>query len=119
MKRKSVSNHVSSNHIAEKLNRLSAKRQEIIRPIFEHPRAFVLSSVRDMAKGLSTDPATVVRIVRGLGFPGFREFQHYLHELSLANATSADTMQAAPKATGIPGHISDSLDADLKNLLAL
>ena len=119
MKRNAVCKNIPSNHIADKLHRLNPKRQEIIRPIFEHPRAFVLSSVREMATGLGTDPATIVRIVRGLGFPGFREFQHYLHELSLANATSADTMKAAQRATGVPGHISDSLDADLKNLLAL
>ena len=108
-----------SKHITEKLSHLSARRQEIIRPIFEHPRAFVLSSVRAMANRLNTDPATIVRIVRGLGFPSFREFQHYLHELSLAYATSADTMKRASRGTGIPGHVSDSLEADLKNLQAL
>ncbi|MBS1841008.1 MAG: MurR/RpiR family transcriptional regulator [Acidobacteria bacterium] len=119
MKRDSLNKTLHSKQIAEKLNRLNAKRQEIVRPIFEHPRAFVLSSVRAMAKSLGTDPATVVRIVRGLGFPGFREFQHYLHDLSLAYATSADTMRKAPHSTGIPGFISDSLDQDLKNLQAL
>ena len=75
--------------------------------------------VRSMAERLGTDPATVVRIVRGLGFPGFREFQHYLHELSLAFATSADTMQSATPSAGIPGHVADSLELDFKNLQAL
>jgi DNA-binding MurR/RpiR family transcriptional regulator len=119
MKRDAVQRPTNSRHISEKLNRLSARRQEIVRPIFEHPRSFVLSSVRNTAKVLNTDPATVVRIVRGLGFPGFREFQHYLHELSLAFATSADTMKRASRGAGIPGHVSDSIDADLKNLQAL
>lgn len=119
MKRDAVRKTIQSGHITEKLNRLSAKRQEIIRPIFEHPRTFVLSSVRAMAKHLNTDPATIVRIVRGLGFPGFREFQHYLHDLSLAYATSADTMRRASRASGIPGHITDSLEIDMKNLQAL
>jgi len=95
MQRRFAGNSRHSKQVAERLNRISAKRQEIIRPIFEHPRSFVLSNVRSMAERLGTDPATVVRIVRGLGFPGFREFQHYLHELSLAFATSADTMQSA------------------------
>src|SRR5215475_1694599 len=112
-------NTVQSRHVVERLNRLNAKRQEIIRPIFEHPRSFVLSSVRVMAQRLGTDPATVVRIVRGLGFPGFREFQHYLHDLSLAYATSADTMQKAPHATGVPGFVADSIEQDLKNVQAL
>src|SRR5262249_149792 len=115
-KRDALRKKIQSKHITEKLNRLSAKRQEIIRPTFEHPRSFVLLSVRAMAKHLGTDPATIVRIVRGLGFPGFREFQHYLHDLSLAFATSADTMRRASRGTGIPGHIADSLHIDLKNL---
>ncbi len=119
MKRDAVPNTTDSKHIPNKLGRLSARRQEIIRPIFEHPRAFVLSSVRDMAKRLNSDPATVVRIVRKLGFPSFREFQHYLHELSLAYVTSADTMKRIPRGTGIPGHVADSIDVDLKNLQAL
>src|ERR1700751_3391652 len=79
----------------EGLGKLTAKRQEILRPILEHPRGFVLLSVRDMAKRLNTDPATVVRIVRVLGFSNFREFQKHLHDLSIAFATSADTMQTA------------------------
>jgi DNA-binding MurR/RpiR family transcriptional regulator len=119
MKRDALRKKIQSNQIAEKLNRLNAKRQEIIRPIFEHPRSFVLSSVRAMAQRLGTDPATVVRIVRGLGFPGFREFQHYLHDLSLAYATSADTMRKAPHATGVSGFVAESLEQDLKNLQAL
>lgn len=112
-------NTVQSRHVVERLNRLSAKRQEIIRPIFEHPRSYVLSSVRAMAQRLGTDPATIVRIVRGLGFPGFREFQHYLHELSLAFATSTDTMSGKPKPNGVPGHVAESLYIDMKNLQAL
>jgi DNA-binding MurR/RpiR family transcriptional regulator len=119
MKRESGRNSIHSKQVAQRLHRISVKRQEIIRPIFENPRAFVLSNVRNMAERLGTDPATVIRIVRGLGFPGFREFQHYLHELSLAFATSADTMQRATPSTGIPGHIADSLELDFKNLQAL
>jgi RpiR family carbohydrate utilization transcriptional regulator len=119
MKQESSGNSTHSKQVADRLNRISPKRQDIIRPIFEHPRAFVLSNVRNMAQRLGTDPATVIRIVRGLGFRGFREFQHYLHELSLAFATSADTMQRATPASGIPGHIADSLDLDFKNLQAL
>jgi RpiR family carbohydrate utilization transcriptional regulator len=119
MKQDALRKTIPSKLIAEKLDRLTAKRQEIIRPIFEHPRSFVLASVRVMAKRLGTDPATIVRIVRGLGFPGFREFQHYLHDLSLAYATSADTMQSRPHATGVPGFVSDSLEQDLKNLHGL
>src|ERR1700682_568882 len=109
----------SAVHIAEGIDHLSAKRQEIIRPILEHPREYVLLSIRAMAKRLHTDPATIVRIVRGLGFAGYRDFQYHLHELSLAFATSLDTMQSAGEKATIPAYIRDSLDQDLKNLHGL
>jgi RpiR family carbohydrate utilization transcriptional regulator len=106
-------------HVNERLAKLSRRRQEIIRPILEHPREYVLLSVRALATRLGTDPATVVRTVRGLGFPSYREFQHHLHELSLAFATSLDTMQFAPSEEGMPGHVRLSLEQDLKNLQGL
>ena len=118
MKRSSASSQTIN--LQERLGRLTAKRQEILRPILEQPRGFVLLSVRDMAKRLSTDPATLVRIVRALGFANFREFQKHLHDLSIAFATSADTMQ--PASCGRDGqlaHLSDSLERDLRNLQAL
>jgi DNA-binding MurR/RpiR family transcriptional regulator len=106
-------------NLAEGIDRLSIKRQEIIRPILEHPRDYVLLSVRAMAQRLGTDPATIVRIVRGLGFDTYKEFQHHLHELSLAFATSLDTMQSTGHDRTIPGFIRDSLEQDFKNLQGL
>src|SRR6266699_1157244 len=61
MKRKEAP---SNPHLAERIDQLSIKRQEIIRPILEHPREFVLLSVRAMATRLQTDPATIVRAGR-------------------------------------------------------
>lgn len=106
-------------NLHERLGKLTAKRQEILRPVLEHPRGFVLLSVRAMAKRLGTDPATVVRIVRVLGFESFRDFQKHLHDLSIAFATSADTMQAASSNAGRHAYVADSIDRDLKNLQAL
>src|SRR5450755_1560905 len=109
----------ASHHLTERIEQLSVKRQEIIRPILEHPREFVLLSVRALATRLGTDPATIVRIVRGLGFDSYREFQHHLHERSLAFATSLDTMQAGLSDDGTPGHVRSSLEQDIKNLQGL
>ena len=78
----------------ERIGHLSVKRQELIRPIHEKPRDFVLLSIRDVAQKLSTDPATVLRIVRSMGFPSYREFKLYIHELSIAGATSLEGMRA-------------------------
>jgi len=107
-------------NLHERLGCLTAKRQEVVRPILEQPRGFVLLSVRDMAKRLNTDPATLVRIVRALGFATFREFQKHLHDLSIAFATSADTMQT-PRSTrdGQVSQVTESLERDLRNLHAL
>ncbi len=116
MKRKEALSQATTPHLAERIDQLSIKRQEIIRPILEHPREFVLLSVRAMATRLQTDPATIVRIVRGLGFGSYREFQRHLHELSLAYATSLDTMQSGGGDGIMPSHVRDSLEQDLKNL---
>jgi RpiR family carbohydrate utilization transcriptional regulator len=119
MKRLQVPPQASAPSLAERIELLSAKRQEIIRPILEHPRDYVLLSVRAMAKRLHTDPATVVRIVRGLGFASYRDFQRHLHDLSIAFATSLDTMQSAGRVTSMPGYVRDALEQDLKNLHGL
>jgi RpiR family carbohydrate utilization transcriptional regulator len=119
MKRSPVPPQASAPSLAERIELLSAKRQEIIRPILEHPRDYVLLSVRAMAKRLRTDPATVVRIVRGLGFASYRDFQRHLHDLSIAFATSLDTMQSAGRVTSMPAYVREALEQDLKNLHGL
>jgi RpiR family carbohydrate utilization transcriptional regulator len=119
MKRKEVQPPSTASHLGERIEQLSIKRQEVVRPILEHPREYVLLSVRAMAKRLHTDPATIVRIVRGLGFGSYREFQRHLHELSLAFATSLDTMQSGARDSSMPSHVRDSLERDLKNLQGL
>src|SRR5258707_1248933 len=119
MKRKEASTQATTPHLAERIDQLSIKRQEIIRPILEHPREFVLLSVRAMAKRLQTDPATIVQIVGGLGFASYRVFQRHLHDLSLAFATSLDTMQSGGRDVSMPAHVRDSLEQDLKNVQGL
>src|SRR5216110_2307632 len=120
LRRKATSRSTAPLSLAARLGLLSSRRQEIIRPAFEHPRGFVLLSVRALAKRLKTDPATMIRIVRGMQFRSYREFQHYLHELSIAHATSLDTMQTggAGKHT-VPAQARASLDQDAMNLYAV
>jgi RpiR family carbohydrate utilization transcriptional regulator len=96
---------------------LSPKRQQIIRPAFERPRDFVLMSVRALAQRLRTDPATMIRIVRGMQFATYREFQHYVHELSIAHATSLDTMKTGPAGkSAISTQAQASLNQDVENM---
>ena len=99
---------------------LNKTRQELIRPVQEHPREYVLMSIRGMAQRLKTDPATVLRIVRGLGFASYHEFKAYLHELSIASATSLEGLQSpAFKDSTLVGHGRRALEQDLHNLHSL
>src|ERR1700746_4046696 len=116
MKRKGGPSSSTSIHLGERIEHLSVKRQEIIRPILEHPREYVLLSVRSMAQRLKTDPATIVRIVRGFGFSRSREFQHHRHELSLAFASPVDTMQTSARTSDMQTFVRNALAQNLKNL---
>ncbi|ABF42832.1 transcriptional regulator, RpiR family [Candidatus Koribacter versatilis Ellin345] len=105
---------------AERIAQLSPRRREIVRPAFEDPRRFVLLSVRDMADKLGTDPATMVRIAQNLGFESYKEFQHYLHELSVVRATSLDTLEASASTdSDVVSVMRACLDQELKNIRAL
>jgi RpiR family carbohydrate utilization transcriptional regulator len=99
------------------LERLSRKRQELIRPVLENPHEFVLLSVRSLAKRLHVDPATAVRVVQSMGFASYRDFQRYLHELAVSQATSLDTMRTSKaKDASLPAHVHETLDHNLQNL---
>ncbi len=102
------------------IERLSRKRRETIRPVLENPQDFVLLSARALGKRLGIDAATVVRIAQKIGFATYRDFQRYLHGISIAHATSLDAMMASvPPNGGIIGLIRDSLDRDSANLNGL
>jgi RpiR family carbohydrate utilization transcriptional regulator len=105
---------------ATHMERLSRKRRETIRPVLENPQDFVLLSARALGERLDIDAATVVRIVQTMGFAAYRDFQRYVHDLSIARATSLDTMKAsAPRDGSIVPLIRHSLEVDLKNLNTL
>lgn len=102
------------------MERLSRKRRETIRPVLENPQDFVLLSARALGKRLGIDAATVVRIAQRIGFATYRDFQRYLHGISIARATSLDAMMASvPPNGGIIRLIRDSLDRDSANLNSL
>ena len=98
------------------LQQLSDKRQDIIRPVLESPQEFVLLNVRDMARRLATAPTTIIRIVQALGFATYKDFQHYLHDLSVTSATILDSMQAAGNTAQPPRFLRDSRKQIQQNL---
>jgi DNA-binding MurR/RpiR family transcriptional regulator len=96
---------------------LNRKRQELFRPVLENPREFVLLNVRELAHKLKVDPATAIRITLKMGFGSYREFQHHLHELSVAQATSLDTMQTSTaKGSSLSAHVREAVDRDVRSL---
>lgn len=104
-------------NVSETFALLSPRRQHLFRPVLENPRAFVLLSARELAQRLRVDPATAVRVTMKLGFPSYREFQHYLHELSVSQATSLDTLHTSKtKGSSLSAHVREAVDRDLHNL---
>lgn len=96
---------------------LSRKRQERFRQLFENPRAFVLLNVRELAERLKVDPATVIRSIMKMGFRSYREFQHYIHQLSVSQATSLDSMQSSKtKGSSPSAHVKEAVEHDVRNL---
>jgi RpiR family carbohydrate utilization transcriptional regulator len=96
---------------------LSRKRQELIRPVFENPGDYVLLSARGLGEKLKVDPATAIRVVLRIGFPNYRQFQHYLHELSVSQATSLDSMQSSKaKGSSLSAHVREAVEHDVRGV---
>jgi DNA-binding MurR/RpiR family transcriptional regulator len=105
---------------AEMLRALNPRRRELIRPVLDRPRDYVLLSVRKLAEALDADAMAVLRAIRGMGFDGYAEFRQYLHELALVQATQLDPMEAGlgPN-SDVSTQLYASLSRDSSNLLAL
>jgi DNA-binding MurR/RpiR family transcriptional regulator len=105
---------------SQRIGRLAPQKQELIRPLVENPGDFLFLSIRALAQKLGTDTATTLRMVRAMGFSGYPEFRRYLHEVTIANVTSLQSMLSSPaKDSNIPAHVHDSLVQDQKNLAEL
>lgn len=105
---------------SQRIARLAPPKRELIRPVIENPGSFLFLSIRALAERLETDTATTLRVVRAMGFAGYPEFRRYLHEVTIANATSLQSMLSSPsKDSDIPSHVRDSLVQDQKNLAGL
>ena len=111
--------HLETRNLSELIARLSTKRQEIIRPVQEHPHEFVLLTVRELAKRLGTDTATLLRIVRGMGFSGFRDFKEYLHAVSTMQFRVVSAYGEEAPESDLAAHVRRSLDQALKNIQGL
>lgn len=99
---------------------LSPKRRELIGPVLDQPRHYVLMSVRKLADAVGADPMAVLRAIRGMGFKGYAEFRSYLHELALAQSTQLDTMHPGlARDSDVAAALRQSVSCDRNNLLVL
>lgn len=106
--------------ISALLKPLGYKRRELMRCVLEHPRQHVLSSVRALAEEVKVDPANLLRTVQAMGFDTYKEFQRYLHELSVIRATPLELMtNSGDTKSGIPTHVRKALDSSVQNLQSL
>ncbi len=106
--------------VAEILSKISPKRQEKVRQVLEHPLDYVLLSVRKLAEKLDLDPSTLLRTILAMGFAQYSDFQRYLHELSVAHATSLDLTRDAVVSQKAPdAQIQEAIRQDQQNLRAL
>lgn len=116
-KRNALNSHSNRPDLAKTFALLSPKRQELFRPVLENPREYVLLNVRELAQKLKVDPATALRVALKMGFGTYREFQHYLHELSVSQATSLDTMETSKaKGSDLSAHVREAVEVDVRNL---
>jgi len=106
--------------VAELLAKISPKRQQTIRQVLEHPVEYVLFSVRKLATHLKMDPSTLLRTILAMGFSEYRDFQEYLHQLSISHATSLDLARPAVVAKKTASaQIEAAIRQDQQNLRAL
>ena len=92
----------------------------MVRRVLEHPRDYVLLSVRSLAQRLKLDPSTLLRTILAMGFAEYRHFQWYLHELSVAHATSLDlTGDAMVTKKTAEAQMKEAIRQDQQNLQAL
>ncbi|MDE1163326.1 MAG: MurR/RpiR family transcriptional regulator [Acidobacteriaceae bacterium] len=109
-----------ADQVAKHRSALSPRRQEILSPIFDNPKEFVLLSVRACAERLQTDSAFLLRVVQQLGFASYGDFKKYLHDLSLSNATTYERMQQTGGSSSSLDNVLDaSLRGGIENLQAL
>ena len=101
---------------SECLEPLSPRRRQLISPVLDNPKEFVLLSARALADKLNVDAATAVRIVLRMGFGSYREFQRFLHDLAMSQATGLDMMQTSQaKGSSLAAHVQEAVDQAITN----
>ena len=106
--------------VTSRMSALTPRRQELVRPLFENPRDFVLLSIRGASEKLGTDGAFLLRTIKQLGFASYPAFKRFLHELAISNATSLERMQEhAQGPDSVASVLRATMERSMQNLAAL
>lgn len=110
----------STADVVRRIASLTPRRQEMVRPLFEDPREFVLLSIRGTSEKLKTDGSFLLRTIKQLGFASYSDFKRFLHELAISNATSLERMQEQDqKLSSVESVLRATMDRGLQNLSTL
>jgi RpiR family transcriptional regulator, carbohydrate utilization regulator len=105
------------NSLNAMLSRIHRSRQDMIRPVLEEPREYVLLSIHELAARRQVDAATVSRTILAMGFPSYRDFRRYLHQLSVAHTTALDQMKATiGNTSSFSSRVKETLDGATSNV---
>jgi RpiR family transcriptional regulator, carbohydrate utilization regulator len=105
------------NSLNAMLSRIHRSRQDMIRPVLEQPREYVLLSIHELAARRQVDAATVSRTILAMGFRSYRDFRRYLHQLSIAHTTALDQMQATiQQSSTYSVRVKETLDSATSNV---
>jgi DNA-binding MurR/RpiR family transcriptional regulator len=96
---------------------LSRRRQKFMQVILENPDETFFLSLRQLAKKLNVDPATVSRMIKVLGYNNFSEFGEELREHFVEKSTPYTVTryeESVPRT--LEDRIIHSVEKDLHNL---
>jgi RpiR family transcriptional regulator, carbohydrate utilization regulator len=117
MSRKGLPTAQLSKSISQMLERIHESRREMMRPVFDHPRDYVLLNVREFGQRMQVDPATISRTVTAMGFRSYRDFQKYLHQLSIAHSTAVERMRDAGAGSAtLESRVRETLHGSVRNM---
>lgn len=110
----SLGSRFSDNH-----DELSASRRRLLKQILDESNETFFLSSRELGRRYNVDSATIIRSVQALGYEKFADFAQDLREHFVTQITPYSAMKAAEQSNhSVSDLIRDSVDTDLKNLLA-
>ncbi len=105
---------------AEREQRLTSTRRDLLRAIIDNSEETYFLSSRELAKRYAMDTATVVRTIQALGYKRFADFAADLRKHFITRITPYQVTKSATEKRRTPAdHVLHSLDKDVQNIMQL